>query len=220
MSEPETNSRYANIVDAALTFFTILVGLKLADLIDSKGALGEDKWPCFITGVAVFMRYVTGSFNHQKAQYVKRMEHRDRRFSFDLFFLMVFGIMAAWACVADTVPSFLCRLSWFSGIALSWTICDTIIESVANDKKPRHHSKYAGWIGINLVQLIIFGAATILMSPPSTGWTITVWGVGFRYMSILSAVAVLILLADLRLQLGFHPEQHEGRSKSAGVDSD
>lgn len=56
MSTIDTNARYEAIVDAALTFFTILVGLKLADLIDPKGPLGVDKWPCFITGVAVFLR--------------------------------------------------------------------------------------------------------------------------------------------------------------------
>ena len=120
MNASVTNERYESIVEASLIFFTILVGLKLADLVDQKNVtLGGDQWPCFIIGVAFFLRYVTGSYNHQRAQNVNRLEEHDRRFLLDIGFLIAFGVIAVYACEADTVPAFLNRLIGFTATAFA-----------------------------------------------------------------------------------------------------
>jgi hypothetical protein len=210
-----TNERYEAIVDAGLTFFTILVGLKLADLIDDRhGTLGDDKWPCFVMGIAVFLRYVTGSFVHQRAQHVNQPEKHDRQFLFDFAFLMAFGIIAVWACVAETVPDFLCRLMWFTIMAILWTLgyLGFVVAARAHGKP--YPLKYLWWILVNAIQLLVFGLAEFRWFPPQA--TISVLCFGFRSLWIISGAAVLLLFADLRLQLRVHEPPGSGEAASDG----
>jgi hypothetical protein len=198
MGANDSNSRYEAIVDAALTFFTILVGLKLADLIDKNGALGVDKWPCFIAGVAVLFRYVSGSFNHQRAQYVNQPGQHDGEFLFDIGFLIAFGIIAVWASVAEAVPAFLYRLIVFTVTAFVWTVWNLVVAKPGSGMKP---FAYSPWFWLNLAQLcVLVGAKVMWPSHQAIG----ALGLELRSLWILSVVAVLLLFSDLALQLRHH----------------
>jgi hypothetical protein len=201
MSTNDTNTRYEAIVDAALTFFTILVGLKLADLIDQKGMIGVDKWPCFIAGVAVLLRYVSGSFNHQRAQYVNQPQQHDRQFLFDLAFLIAFGIIAVWTCESDTVTAFLNRLIVFTAIALAWTVWNLVFARLARASNSQDNFSYLPWFFVNLVQLCVLWGTKIMW--PS-GPIISAMGFEYRSLWMLSVVLILLLFWDLQLQLHFH----------------
>jgi hypothetical protein len=214
MTERLKNERYESIVDAALTFFTILVGLKLADLIDDrKGTLGVDKWPCFIIGVAVFLRYVTGSFAHQRAQHVNQSEKHDVQFLVDFGFLITFGIIAVWACVADTVPEFLHRLIRFTGTAIAWTLGYFLFAFIARARRRPYTFKYVWWLALNIVQYFVFRQAKSIWPP--THPTISVLCFELPWLSVISAASVLLLLADLCLQLGFHKPRSHAASHGA-----
>jgi hypothetical protein len=205
------NERYESIVDAALTFFTILVGLKLADLIDDrKGTLGHDKWPCFVIGVAVLLRYVTGSYVHQRAQHVNQPDKHDGQFVFDLVFLIAFGIIAVWSCVAETVPEFLGRLMWFTGTAMAWTVGYYGFARAARARRKPYTFKYLWWLGVNSLQLSVFGAEKVLWPPPHP--TIRVLCLEFRWLWMVSCASVLLLFLDLLLQLRFHETPVSGEA--------
>jgi hypothetical protein len=203
MTKSVANERYEAIVDAALTFFTILVGLKLADLIDDRhGTLSDDKWPCFVIGVAVFLRYVTGSFVHQRAQHVNQPDEHDWQFLFDFAFLIAFGVIAVWACVADTVPAFLGRLIWFTATAIVWTMGYLGFAIVAKVRHKTYTFRYRWWLLVNVLQILIFWRAKVAW-PPSHS-TISIVCLDLRWLWLISGAAVLLLFSDLWLQLRFH----------------
>jgi hypothetical protein len=214
MTKSVANERYEAIVDAALTFFTILVGLKLADLIDDrKGTLSVDKWPCFIIGVAVFLRYVTGSFAHQRAQHVNQSEKHDVQFLVDFGFLIAFGVIAVWACVAETVPEFLHRLMRFTGTAIAWTLGYLLFALIAQIRGRPYTYKYAWWLAVNALQYWLFCWAKGAWSstrPPIRGLCFEL-----PWLSMIAAASVLLLLADLCLQLGFHKPRNHAASHGA-----
>jgi hypothetical protein len=217
MSTERANPRYQAIVEAALTFFTILVGLKLADLIDKNGALCEDKWPCFVTGVAVLLRYVTGSFNHQRAQHVNQPGKHDVQFLVDIFFLIAFGIIAVWACVAETVLEFFFRLILFTYTAIGWTIVNFFFELAASVRHKAHTFKFGiGWFVVNLAQLSLLYWAK---SESSHHALASVRGFEFRWLWVISGFSALILLVDLLLQLTFHnpPKSNAAASHTAAT---
>jgi len=203
MPESVKNERYEAIVDAALGFFTILVSLKLADLIDDRHAtLSDDKWPCFVIGVAVFLRYVTGSAVHQKAQHVNQRGEHDGQFLVDIAFLIAFGVIAVWACVADTVPVFLCRLIWFTSAAFAWSVVYLACALVALAGGKPIELRYLWWLAVNGVQFAVFWWAEHMWSPVSP--IISIFGHEFRWLWLISVAAVLVLFWDLALQLRFH----------------
>jgi hypothetical protein len=214
MSTSIPNERYEAIVDAALTFFTILVGLKLADLIDDKsGKLGGDKWPCFVIGVAVFLRYVTGSFVHQRAQHVNQPDEHDGPFLIDIGFLIAFGIIAVWACVADQVPEFLHRLIVFTATAFAWTIWYLAAAAVAKMRGRAYTFKYSPWFWVNLAQIGVLWGAKALWPPPLLQPTARILCLEFRWLWILSLASVALLFWDLWLQL----KTHESHAASHGA---
>jgi hypothetical protein len=202
MSKSTANERYEGIVDAGLTFFTILVGLKLADLIDRNSLLAENKWPCFVIGVAAFFRYVTGSFVHQRAQHVNQPEKHDWQFLFDFAFLIAFGIIAVWACVAESVPDFLDRSMRFTFTALAWTCGYLLYTLVARARGRASTFKYSPWLVINAVQFYVFWRAQTLWPPAHP--TFGVFDQEFQWLWKLSAVSVLLLFVDLCFQLRAH----------------
>ena len=189
-------SRYAQSIIASRNFFAILIGLSLQHILDTERNLDDpiylNRWPLFLIGTLLFLRFLIGSANHLWKEYIRRpgTTSSQGRVLFDLGFLTLFGALGVVAFYQASVSSFLIWVGVISVSALMWGLIDQCC---------RPNSDWRFWLWINLAQsgaiiLTLILTCYVRIDLPWLRWDL--------WLVTLAAALVIFLYWDVRKQLG------------------
>jgi hypothetical protein len=200
------NDRYDQTIRVFTVFFSALMGFGLKHLLDDlnfdQDHGGINRWPCFILGILLFLRFLLGSANHPWLQYSSNAPNTEARWSLlrDFCWLTILGILALVACYSETVSNFL----FWEGCLVGTAAVDVSLE-LTIFRSAAAGTWMKGWLWINLIQLgFIFGAHrldAILRTVPYFGYS---WS-----LIILIALFAFILLWDFSHQLSILETPHQ-----------
>ena len=136
--------------EATITFFSILIALGLQHIIETDrpdaSSFVANRWPLFLIGSFVFLRFLTGSSVHLWFTYVNtQTRDQDRVSIIDYVTLVALGTVGVVACYQEEILLFLAWMAAFSLIALVW---GALAES---------ETRFRFWIWLNLASAVAFG---------------------------------------------------------------
>lgn len=198
-------SPYKESVKTVCWLFTLLVGLALQRIIEGDSPLGSYRWPCFVLGVFLFLRYLLGSANHLWITYCTKDGAASARFGravFDFASLGVFGSMAVLISQSPDMMKFVEYNLYLIGLASLWCLFDAVLSVCYSDWHGIGDWFKKGWgffLLINIGQgLLLFQFVWVwprLDNPAaaSPGWSLAV--------CLLVILYAVCLILDFRLQI-------------------
>jgi hypothetical protein len=179
-------------VRVCTVFFSALIGFAMTRFFQQTHPLPDvDRWPCFTAALLLFLRYLFGSANHLWSELVgpsaNKIAKRLHLF-WDLFGLILAGVLAVYICDSHSVADFLWGCFWFS---VFWAVSDAM-----------SHWFWEGefmwqWVVMNGIAVVVIGLLLALNSAGSPfydqirgSW---IWG--------LAAFFVPLFFWDLHHQL-------------------
>ena len=146
MTNNQIDKPYEQCARAAVTFFSLLVGLAIKHFLDhairsDNPVLQHNRWIYFGIGVFIFLRYVIGSTNHLWQEYVRHATvkpshfNKETWFLIDLSFLMIFGLLGIFAFSQTTVFKMHLWLFIYSFIGVMWTAVNNLFRDPNNPWK-------------------------------------------------------------------------------------
>src|SRR5947209_1707933 len=119
--------RYENSIRVISAFFSALIGFSLKNLLDLAKAdktAAADWWSALILAVLLFLRFLLGSANHLSLVHVKARPTESTRYHliFDLFFLVLFGLVALRMCYSENLLDFFIYNAVYLVFAVVWGV--------------------------------------------------------------------------------------------------
>jgi len=98
-------------------FFSALVGFALTRFFRVDSPMPQvSRWPCFVTALLLFLRFLFGSANHLWYELVRpaaALKAKRTELYWHLSCLIVIGVLAVYICDSTSVSEFLWRNFWF-----------------------------------------------------------------------------------------------------------
>jgi len=188
--------RYEQSVRVITAFYAVLLGFGLRRLLDNS-SLGEDRWLYLILASLFFLRFLLGSANHLWFEYVSKnpVHVHEGWFLFDVFLLIVFGVIGLIICYESDTKGFLQWNCWLGGVA-------TIGACVYWQRRRCDPTSgpWTFWVWINLLQtgfalLVLILHTWVDTLPKLPGWPVD------ATLALLSVAYLILLLFDVSRQL-------------------
>ena len=188
--------RYEQSTRVVTAFYAVLLGFGLKRLLDNPSLEGN-RWFYLILASLFFLRFLIGSANHLWFEYVSRDPVRinEKRLLFDVFFLIVFGVIGLVICYEADAKGF---LQWNCWLGVVGTIGALVYWG--RGRRDGTSGDWSFWVWINLAQTALAFLALIVhwsyAVPPKLPW----WPVDGS-LALLSLAYLALLLTDVHKQL-------------------
>jgi hypothetical protein len=188
-SAENSASNFESISRPAIAFYAALVGFGLKRILDIKDH-PDLTTPWFLIGVALFLRFLTGSSLHLTLTNKSSSTKKWLSFCFDLLFLMAFGVLASLAASSSLLPEFFHRCAALTALAVVWFV----ISFVWNFSRRTLENilPWWPWMVINLIHTTAFLWAYYHMPTDQVSMYYWTWS--------LFGITTALFLADLIFQ--------------------